>query len=93
MNVNEKTPEATPEATPHYFLESAEKLATRFTTSLDDGLTHASVAALQLLHGPNVLAGSGGVSWVSILSLQFFNGMTLVLYALFRSPCAASFSV
>lgn len=76
MPADEKTPV---EEAPHYFLESAEKLATRFATSLDAGLTHTSVTALQLLHGPNVLAGSGGVSWVSILSLQFFNGMTIVL--------------
>ena len=75
MSANEKTPEAAP----HYFLESADKLATRFATSFDAGLTHAAVAALQVLHGPNELLGTSGVSLWAILGQQVFNGMILIL--------------
>lgn len=76
MNVDEKTPEAAP----HYFLESTDKLATRFAVSLENGHTKSSADALQLAHGPNELIGTSGVSLWSIMSLQLFNGMILVLF-------------
>ena len=69
--------------TPLYFLLTAEETATRLQSSLEDGLKNDAVESLQVIHGPNELAGDGMIKWYTLLANQLMNGMSMILVAAF----------
>ncbi|KAJ7282813.1 sodium transport ATPase 5 [Mycena rebaudengoi] len=63
----------------HFFLLSPAEVARRLESDIEHGLSTSTAAARHSQHGPNQLAGGGGVSPWGILAAQIFNAMILVL--------------